>query len=176
MRVVADPDPARRARPSGRAYQRYLEMKEFQDSANRPYIHLVDGGVSDNLGVRGVLVSQHVAGVLDDAVLEPGAGADERHAALPGPADAVDRSVQAAVGAARRAPHTGRSGEHVRPVGLEPVRGDPTDLGGRQIEARRRVPDRRLDGLLRFVGAGALADDGDPPPRACSRFGHGPPN
>jgi NTE family protein len=53
--VVANPDPNKRARPSGRAYQRYLEMKEFQDSTNRPYIHLVDGGVSDNLGVRGVL-------------------------------------------------------------------------------------------------------------------------
>jgi NTE family protein len=53
--VVANPDPDKRVRPSGRAYQRYLEMKEFQDSANRPYIHLVDGGVADNLGVRGVL-------------------------------------------------------------------------------------------------------------------------
>jgi NTE family protein len=53
--VVSNPDPKKRVRPSGRAYQRYLEMKEFQDSTNRPYIHLVDGGVSDNLGVRGVL-------------------------------------------------------------------------------------------------------------------------
>jgi NTE family protein len=53
--VVSNPDPKKRVRPSGRAYQRYLEMKEFQDSTYRPYIHLVDGGVSDNLGVRGVL-------------------------------------------------------------------------------------------------------------------------
>jgi NTE family protein len=30
-------------------------MAEFQDGANRPYIHLVDGGVSDNIGARGVL-------------------------------------------------------------------------------------------------------------------------
>lgn len=52
---VADPDT--RARPSGRAYQRYLEMQAFQDSAQRPYIHLVDGGVADNIGVRGVLES-----------------------------------------------------------------------------------------------------------------------
>jgi NTE family protein len=27
----------------------------LQDSKNRPYIHLVDGGVGDNIGVRGVL-------------------------------------------------------------------------------------------------------------------------
>jgi NTE family protein len=53
VKAVADPET--RARPAGRAYQRYLEMKEFQNSKDRPYIHLVDGGVSDNIGVRGVL-------------------------------------------------------------------------------------------------------------------------
>jgi NTE family protein len=53
VRAVSNPD--NRARPAGRAYQRYLEMKEFQNSKDRPYIHLVDGGVSDNIGVRGVL-------------------------------------------------------------------------------------------------------------------------
>jgi NTE family protein len=53
VQSVSNPD--NRARPAGRAYQRYLEMKEFQNSKDRPYIHLVDGGVSDNIGVRGVL-------------------------------------------------------------------------------------------------------------------------
>ena len=53
VQVVADPDT--RVRPSGRAYERYTEMRDFQDSENRPYIHLVDGGVSDNIGVRAVL-------------------------------------------------------------------------------------------------------------------------
>ena len=53
VRAVSNPD--NRARPAGRAYQRYLEMKEFQNSKDRPYIHLVNGGVSDNIGVRGVL-------------------------------------------------------------------------------------------------------------------------
>jgi NTE family protein len=48
-------DPDTRKRPSGRAYQRYREMKDFQNSKERPYIHLVDGGVADNIGVRGVL-------------------------------------------------------------------------------------------------------------------------
>jgi len=53
---VADvANPQTRARPSARAGQRYLEMKAFQDSENRPYIHLVDGGVADNIGVRGVM-------------------------------------------------------------------------------------------------------------------------
>jgi NTE family protein len=53
--VKAVADPATRARPSARAFQRYLEMQTFQDGKDRPYLHLVDGGVSDNIGVRGVL-------------------------------------------------------------------------------------------------------------------------
>ena len=48
-------DLENRARPAGRAVQRYREMRAFQNSKDRPYIHLVDGGVADNLGVRGVL-------------------------------------------------------------------------------------------------------------------------
>jgi NTE family protein len=53
--VQAVMDTGNRARPAGRALQRYKEMKSFQDSAERPYLHLVDGGVSDNLGMRAVL-------------------------------------------------------------------------------------------------------------------------
>ena len=53
VRDVANPES--RARPSGRAVQRYHEMQDFQNSKERPYIHLVDGGVADNIGVRGVL-------------------------------------------------------------------------------------------------------------------------
>lgn len=50
-------NPESRVRPAGRAFQRYREMQSFQNSEERPYIHLVDGGVSDNIGVRGVLES-----------------------------------------------------------------------------------------------------------------------
>jgi NTE family protein len=53
--VQAVVNPTSRARPAGRALARYKEMKSFQDSATRPYLHLVDGGVSDNLGMRSVL-------------------------------------------------------------------------------------------------------------------------
>ncbi|MBI3376421.1 MAG: patatin-like phospholipase family protein [Betaproteobacteria bacterium] len=48
-------EPHNKHRPAGRALQRYREMKSFQDRTNRPYIHLVDGAVSDNLGLRGIL-------------------------------------------------------------------------------------------------------------------------
>ena len=44
-----------RVRPSARAVQRYREMRDFQNSKDRPYIHLVDGGVADNIGMRAVL-------------------------------------------------------------------------------------------------------------------------
>jgi NTE family protein len=43
------------ARPAGRAVQRSKEMESFQDSTHRPYLHLVDGGLADNLGLRSVL-------------------------------------------------------------------------------------------------------------------------
>jgi NTE family protein len=53
--VAGVDNPQTRVRPSGRAAQRYRDMQQFQRSEERPYIHLVDGGVSDNIGVRGVL-------------------------------------------------------------------------------------------------------------------------
>jgi len=53
--VAAMTNPKNPVRPSGRALERYKEMQDFQKSEERPYIHLVDGGVSDNIGVRGVL-------------------------------------------------------------------------------------------------------------------------
>ena len=43
------------SRPAGRALLRFREIEELADSARRPYIHVVDGGVSDNLGLRGAL-------------------------------------------------------------------------------------------------------------------------
>ena len=43
------------SRPAGRALLRYREIQELEDSQRRPYIHVVDGGVSDNLGLRGML-------------------------------------------------------------------------------------------------------------------------
>ena len=42
-------------RPAGRALLRYRDILAFEDSVNRPYLHVVDGGVSDNLGLRGML-------------------------------------------------------------------------------------------------------------------------
>jgi NTE family protein len=48
-------DPATMPRPAARASARLKELQSYGDSVHRPYLHLVDGGVSDNLGLRGVL-------------------------------------------------------------------------------------------------------------------------
>ena len=47
-----NPDPPR---PAARTVKRLQELDAFADREHRPYLHLVDGGVSDNVGMRGVL-------------------------------------------------------------------------------------------------------------------------
>ncbi len=42
-------------RPAARAIRELKEAEALADGVKRPYIHLVDGGVSDNVGMRGVL-------------------------------------------------------------------------------------------------------------------------
>jgi len=42
-------------RPAARAIRELKEGETYADSVHRPYVHLVDGGVSDNVGMRGVL-------------------------------------------------------------------------------------------------------------------------
>jgi NTE family protein len=53
VRAVTNPEPG--VRPSGHAVQRYKDMQAFQNSRDRPYIHLIDGAISDNIGMRLVL-------------------------------------------------------------------------------------------------------------------------
>lgn len=47
-------------RPAARATRHMREEVEIGDGVNRPFIHVVDGGVSDNLGMRSVLDSLEV--------------------------------------------------------------------------------------------------------------------
>jgi NTE family protein len=47
-----NPNPPR---PAARTVKRLQELEAFADRERRPYLHLVDGGVSDNVGMRGVL-------------------------------------------------------------------------------------------------------------------------
>ncbi len=47
-----NPNPPR---PAARTVKRLEELQAFANRKERPYLHLVDGGVSDNVGMRGVL-------------------------------------------------------------------------------------------------------------------------
>ena len=61
------PDPRIRR---GRQRARYEELKDaepYADSVHHPYIHLVDGGVADNVGMRGVLDALEFLEALHDA-------------------------------------------------------------------------------------------------------------
>jgi len=42
-------------RPAERALGHVRQLQRFADSDDRPFLHLVDGGLSDNLGVRGAI-------------------------------------------------------------------------------------------------------------------------
>ncbi len=42
-------------RAAARVIQEVAELKAYQNGQKRPYIHLVDGGVADNLALRGVM-------------------------------------------------------------------------------------------------------------------------
>jgi NTE family protein len=48
-------DPATAPRPAARMIKHFQDLQAYQDGVHRPYIHLVDGGLADNLGMRGAL-------------------------------------------------------------------------------------------------------------------------
>lgn len=67
-------------RPAARAIRSMRALQAFGDGANRPYLHLVDGGVSDNVGMRGVLDTLEVIEAL-------------HHLNLPTPLDSARRVI-----------------------------------------------------------------------------------
>ena len=54
-------------RPAARAAREIDERLAFADGAHRPYIHLVDGGIADNVGMRSVLTVLELLEVLHRA-------------------------------------------------------------------------------------------------------------
>jgi NTE family protein len=66
----APPDSAGMEARAGRNLSaKFLRMiaDSYRDAAQRPYIHLVDGGLADNLGVRGLVDHTIASGSLRDA-------------------------------------------------------------------------------------------------------------
>lgn len=60
-------DPDNPPRPAARAIRSIRSLQAYGDGVGRPFIHLVDGGVSDNVGMRGVLDSLEVLQALHEA-------------------------------------------------------------------------------------------------------------
>jgi NTE family protein len=61
---IDNPDPPR---PAARAIRSLTTIESFGDSVHRPYLHLVDGGVSDNVGMRGALDALEILEALHEA-------------------------------------------------------------------------------------------------------------
>ena len=63
-------DSANPPRPAARTIGSIKDAEEaYGDSKHRPYLHLVDGGVADNVAMRGVLDSLDLVEALDEAGL-----------------------------------------------------------------------------------------------------------
>jgi NTE family protein len=60
-------DSANPPRPAARAIRTLQAEQAFGDGVHRPYLHLVDGGVSDNVGMRAVLDSLEIFQGLHEA-------------------------------------------------------------------------------------------------------------
>jgi len=54
-------------RPAARAIRSLKDMQAYGDGVHRPYLHLVDGGVSDNVGMRSVHDSLEISQALHEA-------------------------------------------------------------------------------------------------------------
>ncbi len=61
-KALAEPDI------SSRTYYNALRMKTYLDPKVKPYIYLIDGGVSDNLGVRGIVESLIARGGIHESL------------------------------------------------------------------------------------------------------------
>jgi NTE family protein len=48
-------DPAKAPRPAARTIKHLRDLQAYEDGVHNPYIHLVDGGLADNLSMRGAL-------------------------------------------------------------------------------------------------------------------------
>jgi NTE family protein len=60
-------DSANPPRPAARAIRSLKAGEAYGDSVHRPYLHLVDGGVLDNVGMRSVLVALEILEALQEA-------------------------------------------------------------------------------------------------------------
>jgi NTE family protein len=64
VRFIDSADPPR---PAARAIRTLKSMQAYGDGVHRPFLHLVDGGVADNLGMRSVLDTMEILEALSES-------------------------------------------------------------------------------------------------------------
>ncbi len=67
------PPRLREERKTSWGRQRANELRSYLDAEKRPYVHLLDGGLSDNLGMRAVLENTALVGNLESTFKQLGA-------------------------------------------------------------------------------------------------------
>ena len=67
------PPRLRSDRPTAWGRQRANELRSYLDADKRPYVHLLDGGLADNLGMRAVLENTALVGDLETTFRQLGA-------------------------------------------------------------------------------------------------------
>jgi len=70
--VSMPPFPEARGEMARRQEQRLLELQSYLDRDKRPYVHLLDGGLSDNIGTRGIIEIAALYGGLSNALRATG--------------------------------------------------------------------------------------------------------
>jgi len=144
-------DSADPPRPAARAIRSLESEQAYSDSVHRPYIHLVDGGVSDNVGMRSVLDSLEILESL-------------HRAGAPTPLDYARRIIVIVVNSLSSAPTNWDESEN--PPGVVDTMlkaaGTPIDaFSYESVELLRDTAARWR--ALRLIGnAAAFADNKDP--------------
>ena len=147
-----------RERPAARVMQEVGDLRAYEDGRARPYIHLVDGGVSDNLAMRAVLE------VLDQ--LEA-----MRYLGLPTPMDRIERVALVIVNSLSK-PQTGWDQLIGAPGPIDVLlqaTGVPIDHYSFEAIGQARDTAARWRTYRAIRDSGAIADSKDPALRAIER-------
>jgi len=145
-------------RPAARAVRSLKAEQAFHDGARRPYLHLVDGGISDNVGMRAVLDALEILEALHDA-------------GLPSPVDGARRIIVISVNSLSSPPTNWDQSEN--PPGtvdiLLKAAGTPIDAFSYETIELLRDTAARWQTLRRIRNSAAYAANRDPAVAAALR-------
>jgi NTE family protein len=138
-------------RPAARYMKRLQELQALANGVEDPYLHLVDGGISDNLGLRGVLDVLETFEAL-------------REAGLPSPFDHIRRIIIFVVNSLST-PSTRWNRSESPPGSIDILiksAGVPIDRYSSEMVEQLKDIDARWEALRRMRDSAAFARDKDP--------------